>query len=115
MTSSLPETRAPGTGGCPARHGTLPSVGGRADGAAAVPPVAVAPPMVSAAESPPSGEAKPPLAVPPVAAALTTFAILTTFEGQAVYRVLSPGSAAFRVGDVFRFAFGSRSTRARQP
>jgi len=109
MSSSLPPNRAPGTGGCPARHGTLPSVGGRADGAAAVPPAAVAPPMVSAAESPPSGEAKPPLAVPPVAAALTTF------EGQAVYRVLSPGSAAFRVGDVFRFAFGSRSTRARQP
>jgi hypothetical protein len=115
MTDKLPPTRAPGTGGCPARHGRLPTVGGRADGAAAVPPAAVAPPMVSAAESPPSWQASPPHAAPPVAAALTTFAILTTFEGQAVFKILSPGSPKFRAGDVLRFAYGSRSTRARQP
>src|SRR3546814_1642979 len=28
MSRSLSPTRAPGTGGCPARHGTLPTVGG---------------------------------------------------------------------------------------
>ena len=108
MTGSLPPTRAPGTGGCPARHGRLPTVSGRADGAAAVPPAAVAPPMVSAAERPPSGQASPPLAAPAVAAALTTF------EGQAVFRILSPGSAKFRTGDVLRFGYGSRTTRMRR-
>lgn len=109
MSSSLPPNRAPGTGGCPARHGTLPTVGGCAEGAAAVPPATVAPPPVSAAESPPSRQASPAIATPSVAAALTIF------EGQAVYRVLSPGSSAFRAGDVLRFTYGSRSTHARQP
>ncbi|QUT05342.1 hypothetical protein KFK14_20520 [Sphingobium phenoxybenzoativorans] len=70
---------------------------------------AAAPPSVSAAESPPPGPAIPPPAVSPVAAALTIF------EGQAVFKVLSPGSAAFRAGDVLRFAYGSRTTRARTP
>lgn len=70
---------------------------------------AAAPPSVSAAESPPPGQATPPLAPPPVAAALTIF------EGQAVYRILPPGSPRFRAGDVFQFRRGSRGTRARQP
>ena len=81
---------------------------GRADGAAAVPPAAVAPPMVSAAECPPSWAAGPPHAAPVAAA-------LTTFEGQAVYKIFSPGSGAFRAADVLRFAKGSRSMKARQP
>lgn len=68
-----------------------------------------APPSVSAAESPPPGPAMPPLGPPPVAAALTIF------EGQAVFRILSPGSSVFRAGDVLRFAYGSRTTRARTP
>jgi len=42
-------------------------------------------------------------------------AALTIFEGQAVFRILSPGSSAFRAGDVLRFAHGSRTTRARTP
>ena len=68
-----------------------------------------APPSVSAAESPLPGPAMPPPAVSPVAAALTIF------EGQAVFRILSPGSPMFRAGDVLRFAHGSRTTRARTP
>lgn len=81
---------------------------GRADGAAAVPPAVVAPPMVSTADEQRPERAAAPAASPPVTA------VLTTFEGQAVYKVLSPG-IAFRAGDVFRFAYGSRSTRARLP
>ena len=108
MTRSLPPSRTRGTGGCPARHGRLPTVSGRAEGAAVCLSTA-APPSVSAAESPPSRQASPPLAAPAVAAALTTF------EGQAVYKIFSPGSGAFRAADVLRFAKGSRSMKARQP
>lgn len=70
---------------------------------------AAAPPSVSAADSPPPGPAIPPPGPPPVAAALTIF------EGQAVFRIVSPGSAMFPAGDVLRFAYGSRTTRARTP
>lgn len=108
MTRSLPPSRAPGTGGCPARHGTLPTVDGRAKGSAVF--LSAADPLpVSAAESPPSRQASPPLAAPAVAAALTTF------EGQAVYKIPRPGSGALRAGDVLRFARGSRCMEARQP
>lgn len=107
MTRSLHPSRARGTGGCPARHGTLPTVDARAEGSAVF-LSAADPPPVSAAESPPR-QASPPLAAPAVAAALTTF------EGQAVYRIFSPGSGALRAGDVLRFARGSRSMKARQP
>ncbi|WP_263588813.1 hypothetical protein [Sphingopyxis sp. GC21] len=47
-------------------------------------------------------------------AALTTFAVLTTFEGQAAFRVLPPGTAAFRSGDLFRLRIGSRIIEERR-
>ena len=71
--------------------------------------VVAVPPQPRPAEPPPPGPPFPPPAVSPVAAALTIF------EGQAVFRILSPGSSAFRAGDVLRFAHGSRTTRARTP
>lgn len=86
----------------------------RAAGAAAVPPPAAAPNPVSAAALPPPGPAHAPVATAPVVAALTTFAILTTFEGQAVFRVLPPGTADFRSGDLFRLRTGSRTIEERQ-
>lgn len=77
------------------------------------PPCAAAPPPVSTAASlllgslPQAGPASPPLTAAPVAA------VLTIFEGQAVFRILSPGSSSFRAGDVLRFAYGSRTTGRR--
>lgn len=77
------------------------------------PPCAAAPPPVSTVAGPllgslpQAGPAGSPLTAAPVAA------VLTIFEGQAVYRILPPGSPSFRAGDVLRFAFGSRSTSER--
>ncbi|MGA1809359.1 hypothetical protein VH565_19775 [Sphingobium sp. 11R-BB] len=82
---------------------------GCADGAAAAAPAAVAPPPVSAADEHGPERRVAPTTSTPVAAALTIF------EGQAVYKLLSPGSAAFRAGDVLRFAYGSRTTSPRLP
>lgn len=73
-----------------------------------VPPATAAPPPVSAAAYSPTEPATPPLAAPPVVAALTTF------EGQAVFRVLEPGAPGFRAGRLFRFQIGSRSTEGRE-
>mgnify|MGYP001627028953 CR=1 FL=1 len=76
-------------------------------------PCAAAPPPVSTAASPllgslpQAGPAGSPLTAAPVAA------VLTTFEGQAVYRILSPGSPSLRAGDLLRFAYGSRAARER--
>jgi len=70
-------------------------------------PCAAAPPPVSTAASLLAGPASTPLTVAPVAA------VLTTFQGQAVYRILSPGSPSFRAGDLLRFAYGSRTARER--
>ncbi|CAM4218016.1 hypothetical protein NOLU111490_13705 [Novosphingobium lubricantis] len=75
----------------------------RAAGAAAVPPAAAAPTPVSAATLPPPGQAVAPIATAPVVAALTTF------EGQAVFRVLQPGTPDFRAGHLFRFRHSSRT------
>ena len=72
-----------------------------------VAPCAAAPPSVSTAASLPTGTASAPLVASPVAA------VLTIFEGQAMFRILSPGSAAFRAGDLLRFAYGSRTARKR--
>lgn len=77
-----------------------------------VAPCAAAPPPVSTAASLlpgslPTGTASAPLAGFPVAA------VLTTFEGQAMFRILSPGSPAFRAGDLLRFANGSHTTSER--
>ncbi|SNS67904.1 hypothetical protein SAMN06295912_11246 [Sphingomonas laterariae] len=73
------------------------------------PPCAAAPPPVSTASRlPKAGSADSPLTVAPVAA------VLTIFEGQAVFRILSPGSPSFRAGDVLRFAYGSRTTGRRE-
>jgi len=80
----------------------------RAAGAAAVPPAAAAPTPVSAATLPPPGQAVAPLATAPVVAALTTF------EGQAVFRVLPPGTAELRAGDIFRLRMGSRTVERRE-
>jgi hypothetical protein len=109
MSRSSPEPRVMRASGCPARHGMPPSVDARAAGATAIPTVAVAPPPVSTASNNPSGPASAPLAVS------AGKAVLTTFEGQAVFKILPPGSAEFRAGDVLRFAYGSRTTRARTP
>jgi hypothetical protein len=38
--------------------------------------------------------------------------VLTTFEGQAVFRVLAPGSVVFRARDVLRVRNGSRTVEA---
>ncbi|WP_161633893.1 hypothetical protein, partial [Sphingobium sp. C100] len=75
--------------------------------AAVTAPCAAAPPPVSTVAGLPAGPASTPLTVAPVAA------VLTTFQGQAVYRILPPGSPYFRAGDMLRFAFGSRSTSER--
>lgn len=77
------------------------------------PPCAAAPPPVSTVaglslDSLPAGAAGAPAAEPPVAA------VLTIFEGQAVFRILSPGSPSFRAGDMLRFAYGSRTTGRRE-
>ena len=73
-----------------------------------VAPCAAAPPSVStAARLPQAGATGSPLTAAPVAA------VLTIFEGQAMFRILSPGSAAFRAGDLLRFAYGSRTTNER--
>lgn len=79
----------------------------RAAGAAAVPPAAAAPTPVSAATLPPPGQAVAPIATAPVVAALTTF------EGQAVFRVLAPGTPDFRNGELFRLRIGSRTIEER--
>lgn len=74
-----------------------------------VAPCAAAPPSVSTAASlllgslPQAGPAGSPLTAAPVAA------VLTIFEGQAVFRILSPGSPSFRAGDLLRFRYGSRA------
>ena len=86
----------------------------RAAGAAAVPPAAAAPTPVSAAALPPPEQASAPPASAPVVAALTTFAILTTFEGQAVFRVLPPGTADLHAGNIFRLRIGSRTIAERR-
>ena len=74
-----------------------------------VAPCAAAPPPVSTAASllPQSGPAGSPLTAAPAAA------VLTIFEGQAMFRILSPGSSAFRAGDLLRLAYGSRTTAER--
>lgn len=86
----------------------------RAAGAAAVPPAASAPNPVSAAALPPPEQANPSPATAPVVAALTTFAMLTTFEGQAVFRVLPPGTADLPANDIFRLRVGSRTVEERR-
>src|SRR3546814_1905121 len=50
----------------------------------------------------PSPQARPAL-IPPCP---RVKAVLTVFDGQAVYRHLSPGSDDFRAGDLFRLAHG---------
>ena len=76
-------------------------------------PCAAAPPPVSTAASlllgslPQAGPASTPLTVAPVAA------VLTTFQGQAVYRILPPGAPSLRAGDLLRFAYGSRTAQER--
>ena len=77
-------------------------------GAAVEPPSVAAPPPVSAVTGLPPEPAHAPGTESSVVAALTIF------EGQAVFRILSPGSATFRAGDVLRFAYGSRSTKGRR-
>ncbi|MDF0543703.1 hypothetical protein PX699_15235 [Sphingobium sp. H39-3-25] len=89
------------------RQGPLDDAALRAAGAAVTAPCAAAPPPVSTAASLLAGPASTPLTVAPVAA------VLTTFQGQAVYRILSPGSPSFRAGDLLRFAYGSRTARER--
>lgn len=42
-------------------------------------------------------------------------AVLTVFEGQAVYRLLPPGSEALRAGDLFRVPLGSRTVEKDHP
>jgi hypothetical protein len=42
-------------------------------------------------------------------------AVLTLFEGQAVFRVLAPGSDSFCAGDVLRVRIGSRTVEAHRP
>lgn len=81
----------------------------RAAGAAAVPPAAAAPNPVSAAALPPPEQAHAPVATAPVVAALTTF------EGQAVFRVLAPGTPDFRAGHLFRFRRRSRTVEGSKP
>jgi len=81
----------------------------RAAGAAAVPPAAAAPTPVSAATFPPPGQAVAPIATAPVVAALTTL------EGQAVFRVLAPGTPDFRTGHLFRFRRRSRTVEGGNP
>ena len=42
-------------------------------------------------------------------------AVLTVFEGQAVYRLLPPGTEALRAGDLFRVPYGSRTIDRERP
>ncbi|MCG2841308.1 hypothetical protein L6Q21_09975 [Sandaracinobacter sp. RS1-74] len=108
MSRSLPPNRAQSLQPSrSARHGPLEKAVMRAVGTAAAPPPAAVPPTVSAAARRTPEMATAPVASPPVVAALTTF------EGQAVFRVLKPGSPDFQAGDLFRFRFGSRSMGAR--
>ncbi len=110
MSRSLPPNRAQSSQPCRSvRHAVDGESAGRAAGAAAEPPAAAALPPVSAVAASLPEPAPVPVAMAPVVAALTTF------EGQAVFRILSPGSAMFRAGDVFRFGSGSRGANARQP
>lgn len=58
---------------------------------------------------PPPEQAHAPVATAPVVAALTTF------EGQAVFRVLAPGTPDFRAGHLFRFRRRSRTVEGSKP
>jgi len=81
-------------GGCPGAHEV---------GAAPRAPCSAAPPPVStAATAPPVAAAIAPLQ-PPV-----TTAVLTIFEGQAVYRVLDRNAGQHPPGMIFRLRQGSR-------
>ncbi|WP_408591259.1 hypothetical protein [Novosphingobium sp.] len=42
-------------------------------------------------------------------------AVLTTFEGQAVYRVMDGNTGAMRSGEIFRLRKGSRIARSGAP
>lgn len=90
------------------RHAAEGRSVGRAAGAAAEPPAAAALPSVSTVPVPLPEPDTAPIARTPVVA------VLTTFEGQAVFSILSPGAAPFRAGDVFRFRRGSRDMIGRQ-
>lgn len=108
MSRSLLQNRMSHAGGRSARHGLLPTVSGHAAGVAAAPPAAATPSSVSAANCPPSGPVAPSPAAFPVVAALTIF------EGQAVFRILPPGSSGLLARDIFRFRRGSREETRRQ-
>lgn len=109
MSRSLPPNRAQSPQPCRSvRHAVDMGSAVRAAGAAAEPPAAAALPPVSAVAVPLPEPAPVPVAMAPVVAALTTI------EGQAVFRMLSPGSIMFRAGNVFRFGRGSRGANGRQ-
>ena len=115
MSRSLPPNRAQSSQPCRSvRHAVDGESAGRAAGAAAEPPAAAALPPVSAVAASLPEPAPVPVATAPVVAALTTFAILTPFEGQAVFRVLPPGTADLPANDIFRLRVGSRTVEERR-
>ncbi|PTR12608.1 hypothetical protein C8K11_10261 [Novosphingobium sp. GV055] len=99
MSIPLPPIFAPIPGlARPARHSAPGGLGRREDGATPQsPPGGVAPPVVSTAIAPLATTA-------PVATA-----VLTTFEGQAVFRIAHGDGAALPEGMLFRLRKGLRA------